>query len=256
MDKSMTQLIVLGAGWLGQPLCRQANERGWQVQGTRRNPDPTVPFERQFSLLEERVTHTLSLHNAWWVCAIPPRARNKDSQYLHTLEHALTLSKDMSAKGFLLCSSTGVYSRADGLYNEHSSIETSTDRQQMLVNAERMVLNQGGKVLRLAGLVGPNREPGQFIAAKALKSSSHGHVNMVHQQDVLNGIFTVLSNWHHNQAIYNLCHPWHPTRAQYYQQKCQLLETQPPTFSCDTESERIIDGSAIEQLGFEYLHAI
>ncbi|KAF7769029.1 hypothetical protein PCIT_a3570 [Pseudoalteromonas citrea] len=252
----MTRLVVVGAGWLGHPLCQQARDLDWQVEGTRRSPDEAVSFERYLAMPNEHIEHTLSLHDAWWVCALPPRARHADSKYLLMLQQALALSKTMSARGFLLCSSTGVYSNAEGIYSEYSDLDTSTERQQVLVTAEELVTSQQGKVLRLAGLVGPGREPGNFVAGKTLKSSSQSLVNMVHQQDVINAIFTVLSQWRAAQPIYNVCNAWHPTRTQYYQKKCQALNTLVPEFSSAEKVERIIDGSAICQLGFEYHHTI
>jgi nucleoside-diphosphate-sugar epimerase len=252
----MTRLVVVGAGWLGHPLCQQASDLGWKVEGTRRSPDHTISFERYLAMSNEKVVHTLSLHDAWWVCALPPRARQTDSNYLSILQQILALSKTMSARGFLLCSSTGVYSDAQGIYDERSALDKSTERQRVLVSAEQLVTKQDGKVLRLAGLVGPGREPGNFVAGKTLKSSSHSLVNMIHQQDVIDAIFTVLSQWKMAQPIYNVCHGWHPTRISYYQQKCEALNTVTPEFSCHEKVERIIDGSAICQLGFKYNYDI
>lgn len=252
----MTRLVVLGAGWLGHPLCEQAIEQGWQVQGTRRTPDPDVAFECLLKCVEETVHHGISLEDAWWVCAIPPRASDKESKYLHILEHMLALSKKLSSKGFLLCSSTGVYSPNTGTYSESSTLDSSTLRQQVLVNAEQLVKQSNGKILRLAGLVGPEREPGRFGAGKILRGSALGKVNMVHRQDVIDAIFTVLSQWSLAKNVYNLCNPMHPSRVDYYQQKCLAQGTQVPEFENQDDAARIIDGSAIAELGFVYRHAI
>ncbi|MFM9597444.1 hypothetical protein ACKI1O_49920, partial [Streptomyces scabiei] len=89
------------------------------------------------------------------VCAMPPRSRQHDSNYQATLEHSLKLAKAMNAQGFLLCSSTGVYDPSAKTYDETSNITASDERQKRLINAEQSVLKAGGKVLRLAGLVGP-----------------------------------------------------------------------------------------------------
>lgn len=250
------KLVVLGAGWLGKPLCEHALKQGWQVQGTKRTVDDTVAYQRQFYLEGDTLTHTLDLTDAYWVCAIPPRARHADSNYLATLKNALQVAQNLNAKGFLLCSSTGVYSEADGIYHEQAQLDDQTPRKQILRAAESLVLEQGGKVARLAGLVGPNRMPGQFVAGKALKSASAGKVNMVHQADVISAVMTLINTWSKCQNIYNVCHPWHPTRAEYYQLKCAQLGTEAPTFASDTASARVIDGSAIESLGFKYSNSI
>ena len=252
MGTNNDQLVVLGAGWLGHSLCLQQQQKGWQVQGTHRNNVHQYDFQRQLVFTDNKLTHQVDLHNAWWVCAIPPRSRHADSHYLETLTLAIELANSMQAKGFLLCSSTAVYNQDNLTYNEQSPIEATTSRQQPLIAAEQLVLNSGGKVLRLAGLIGPNREPGRFVAGKQLQSSSMQTVNMVQQQDVINAITTVLVNWSVAAPIYNVVNPAHPTKADYYQQKCQQYGTQAPTFISDKIAERIIDGSAIEDLGFNY----
>ncbi|MDN3379402.1 MULTISPECIES: NAD-dependent epimerase/dehydratase family protein [unclassified Pseudoalteromonas] len=246
------KLVVLGAGWLGQALCLNRLQQNWQVQGTHRSAEHQEEFLRQFVLQNEQLIHQLDLENAWWVCAMPPRSRQPESNYQATLERSLKLAKAMNAQGFLLCSSTGVYDPSANIYDEASDITASGERQQRLIDAEQSVLNAGGKVLRLAGLVGPGREPGRFVAGKQLNSSSQQVVNMVHQQDVINAIVTVLEQWQTAAPIYNVVNPAHPSKADYYKQKCAQYGTPAPTFTSDVKAERIINGSAIESLGFNY----
>lgn len=250
------KIVVLGAGWLGQALCFEAKKLQWDVQGTHRSSEHQFDFHRQFLLEQGKVKHDVSLEKAWWVCAIPPRSRQQQSNYLETLNAGLALADSLHCKGFILCSSTGVYANDNGLYNEASIIECQTDRQQQLYDAEQAVLKAGGKVLRLAGLVGPQREPGQFVAGKELSSSSEQIVNMVHQQDVINAIFSVITHWPVAQSVYNVVNPAHPTKADYYREKCREKGNPAPTFTSNEVGERIINGEAIKALNFSYQHAI
>ncbi|MDP2634503.1 MULTISPECIES: NADP-binding protein [unclassified Pseudoalteromonas] len=256
MGENKQRLVVLGAGWLGQALCFDRLEHDWLVQGTHRSTDHDHDFLRQLEFKDNHLHHQLDLENAWWVCAIPPRSRKKDSDYQATLTQCLSLAKNMNMRGFVLCSSTGIYNQEARVYDESIAITGSSERQQKLIDAEQSVLNTGGKVLRLAGLVGPNRDPGQFVAGKELNSSSQQVVNMVHQQDVINAIVSVFEHWQEADPIYNVVNPSHPSKVDYYQQKCTQNGTQPPTFSSHEKAERIIDGSAIESLGFTYQYDI
>ncbi|WP_462146212.1 Rossmann-fold NAD(P)-binding domain-containing protein [Pseudoalteromonas gelatinilytica] len=252
MTVSDNKIVVLGAGWLGQALCIKAKELAWQVQGTHRSREHEHDFQRQFAFAGDELVHDVSLEEAWWVCAIPPRSRSSESNYLATLQAGLELAKQLKCKGFILCSSTGVYPADNGHYDESTAINCQSARQQQLFDAEQLVLSASGKVLRLAGLVGPGRDPGKFVAGKELSSSSQQVVNMVQQQDVIAAIFSVLENWSSAGNIYNVVNPAHPTKADYYQQKCTEQGNQPPTFTNHEKGERIIDGSAIESLNFRY----
>jgi len=252
MTVSDNKMVVLGAGWLGQALCIKAIELAWQVQGTHRSREHEHHFQCQFAFAGDELVHDVSLEEAWWVCAIPPRSRSSESNYLATLQAGLELAKQLNCKGFILCSSTGVYPADNGHYDESTIINCQSARQQQLFDAEQLVLSAGGKVLRLAGLVGPGRDPGKFVAGKELSSSSQQVVNMVQQQDVIAAIFSVLENWSSASSIYNVVNPAHPIKADYYQQKCTEQGNQPPTFTNHDKGERIIDGSAIESLSFRY----
>lgn len=252
----MNRIIILGAGWLGAPLAERCLHLGWEVEATSRNPE-VKPMMRLFKLEEQELQHSLSLREAYWVCAIPPRASDPQSQYLALLDKALELSKSMSGKGFLLCSSTGVYDDKDGFYDEAGLLASAESKRiSVLQEAESKVLAQNGKVLRLAGLVGPGREPGRFVAGKQLASSANARINMVHQLDVVAAIETVLQQWTNAKPIYNVCYPAHPTRQEYYQAHCERLGSEAPTFTRETEEHRIIVGQAIEELGFHYQFSI
>ncbi|MGO2010491.1 NADP-binding protein [Pseudoalteromonas sp.] len=256
MGTKNNNLVVLGAGWLGQALCLDAKKKGWQVQGTHRSTEHNHDFLRQLELKGNQLIHQLDLEDAFWVCAIPPRSRDDDSDYLVTLEKSLALGKSLNCKGFILCSSTGVYNSDNQIYDEQSDITCTTQRQQRLYDAEQLALGAGGKVIRLAGLLGPGREPGRFVAGKQLNSSSQQVVNMVHQQDVINAINTLMHNWQNAASVYNVVNSFHPTKADYYRQKSQQHGTAMPSFLGDEKAERIVDGSAIEGLGFNYQYDI
>ena len=256
MEIKANKLVVLGAGWLGHALCVSAQKVAWQVQGTHRTDVHEFNFERQFALENGQLVHQVDLQDAYWVCAIPPRSRYSESNYPETLTAALKLSKELNAKGFLLCSSTGVYDQEPGVYGESSDISCTNERQIKLYEAEEQVLEQDGKVLRLAGLLGPNREPGRFVAGKELNTSSEQLVNMVHQQDVINAIFAVIEHWNTGQSIYNVVNPAHPKKAEYYALKCSEHGGDLPRFTSNDKAERKVIGSAIEALGFTYQYGI
>ena len=160
----------------------------------------------------------------------------------------------LKMKGFLLCSSTGIYPNEIGEYNELSELSLVTGRQKLLNQAEQVVLKltEVGKVVRLAGLIGPKRHPGKFVSGKHLKSSALATVNMVHQKDVINGIICLLQQWQTPEKIFNLVTPDNPTKQDFYQQACSQLKVKTPTFELNERETRIIDGSQITQLEFEY----
>ncbi|KJY95107.1 MULTISPECIES: NADP-binding protein [Pseudoalteromonas] len=250
------KIVIIGAGWLGEALAQRCLSSGWQVQATHRRRGEQS-HERQFVINERgELEHDLDLTDAFWLCAMTPGSRNPNSNYLQSLEAALALYQTLHGRGFVLCSSSGIYPQQSGDYKESSELTLSSERQQRLFAAEQRVLQQGGRALRLGGLIGPKREPGRFVSGKALSSHGDDVVNMVHRDDVIDGILQLLSHYEQTQSVYNLVHPQHPTKQQYYRDHCQRLGNEPPTFTNQRPIKRRIDGSAIEQLGFSYQQPI
>ena len=253
MNKKM---VIIGAGWLGDALAQYALNANWQVQATHRQAGE-YDYERVFTLdSEQQLTHSVSLEDAFWVCAMSPGMRRGPSNYQQSLEHALALAHSMRAQGFVLCSSTGIYDNDSGHFDERSTLALTSTRQQRLHQAEHVALQAGAKVLRLGGLVGPDREPGRFVSGKVLSSHADDPVNMVHRNDVIAATMTLFNHYERGADIYNLVHPSHPRKEEYYQDHCQRQGSEVPTFSAHSATKRVIDGSAIEGLGFRYQHPI
>jgi len=251
MRNKLSDVVILGSGWLGSKLSSNLQQIGVNTQETCRSR--TLANEKSIHYFNvnnaNELNHNINLENAYWVICITPR-----DNYIETLTHAIKLAKNLNMKGFLLCSSTGIYPSEPGEYNESSALKLETTRQKLLNQAEQSVLNLQtlGKVVRLAGLIGPNRHPGNFVSGKHLKSSGLATVNMVHQKDVINGIICLLDQWQLSEQVYNLISPEHPTKQDFYHNACSTLKEIPPTFERNDVENRIIDGSKITRLGFEY----
>ena len=251
MENKPVNVVILGSGWLGSKLSTNLQQIGVITQETCRSKK--LANEKQIHYFnvnnQNDLEHNISLEGAYWVCCITPR-----DNYIESLNQAIDLAIKLKMKGFLLCSSTGIYPNAPVEYNELSTLTLVTERQKLLNQAEQKVLQLAdlGKVVRLAGLIGPKRHPGKFVSGKHLKSSALAAVNMVHQTDVMAGIICLLKQWQTPKQLFNLVSPDHPTKQEFYQKACLQLEVKAPTYSLNTVENRIIDGSKITQLEFEY----
>lgn len=257
MKKDGKSVVILGFGWLGQHLSAHLTSQKYQFEATVRDPKKAAELGVQhFNVTPDgQLNHNITLQNALWVCCIPPGFRKAERHYFSVLEAALNLAASLNMKGFLLCSSTGVYPSASHVMTEYMQIDIESQKQQLLLEAENRVLeNQQNKVVRLAGLIGPKRHPGRFVAGKVLNSSANERVNMIHQSDASAAIMHLLEKWDEAQSIYNLVTPDHPTKQAFYRAACAQLAATAPCFETDDVIERIIDGQAIEALGFNYCY--
>jgi len=251
MKNKLENVVILGSGWLGSKLSANLQQIGVFTQETCRSKELAQEKSIHYFNVNNQsdLAHNISLENAYWVCCITPK-----DNYIESLKQAIELAIKLKMKGFLLCSSTGIYPSIPGEYNELSELSLVTERQKLLNQAEQTILKlaEFGKVVRLAGLIGPKRHPGKFVSGKHLKSSGLAKVNMVHQKDVINGIICLLKQWQTPEKMFNLVTPDNPTKQDFYQLACSQLKVKTPSFELNERETRVVDGSKITQLGFEY----
>ncbi|WP_199797531.1 Rossmann-fold NAD(P)-binding domain-containing protein [Hymenobacter amundsenii] len=146
----------------------------------------------------------------------------------------------------LLVSSTGVYPDEARVMQE-ADAQASLEANSHLLRAEALFQGPAHTVLRLAGLMGPTRAPGRFLAGRTGVAHGEAPVNMIHLQDAIGLITTILglNIWGHTL---NASAASHPTRRTFYTAAATHLNLPPPTFEEGTTGGKQIDSSAIRQL--------
>lgn len=248
--------LILGCGWLGQQLGVALQQQGYVVSGTRRSVAALTELPAGIKPIcwdgagDLPALLTAAARDSWLICAMPPAiATDGGAGYLATLRQVQTLVP--FAKGLVLCSSTGVYSGLTGPVTEDDAPGPSP-RAALLWQAEQLLLAQPRSyVLRLAGLVGPERHPAGFCRHGPL-SGADDPVNLVHSADVCRFLAVLLSETPDTQ-VYNLCVPSQQTKQQFYTSACQQAGLPVPAFRTAATAGHQVDGSAASRLsGFHY----
>ncbi|WP_342324586.1 SDR family oxidoreductase [Kosakonia sp. BYX6] len=265
----MKKVAIVGLGWLGMPLALSLTARGWQVTGSKTSQDGVEAarmcgIESYLLNLEpELVCETDDLDALMNVDALvitlPARRSGPDEEfYLQAMQEIVDSALAYRIPRIIFTSSTSVYGNASGVVKETTPREPVTASGRVLKELEDWLHNLPGTsvdILRLAGLVGPARHPGRFLAGKTAPNGQHG-VNLVHLEDVISAI-TLLLQAPKGGHIYNLCAPGHPLRESFYPQMARQLGLVEPNFvqSSNQDKGKTIDGSRIcNELGFEYLY--
>ncbi|WP_413738053.1 SDR family oxidoreductase [Sodalis sp. RH21] len=266
----MKKIAIVGLGWLGMPLALSLLARGYRVTGTKTTPDG-VEAARMcgvecYPLLltpeinaEQDDLAALFQVDALVVTLPAGRTTERADQYCLAVQQVVDSALAFGVPRIIFTSSTSVYGEARGTLREDSPLAPVTPSAISLVELERWLHrlpNTSVDILRLAGLVGPSRHPGRFLAGKTgLAGGSHG-VNLVHQSDVIAAIEQLLK-LPKGGHIYNICAPRHPAKRDYYPDRARELDLAPPEYLAADERDtgKIIDGSRIcRELGFEYLY--
>lgn len=264
----MKKVAIVGLGWLGMPLAMALTARGWQVTGSKTSPDGVDAARRcgidAFQLVltpeiecEADELATLMAVDALVVTLPASRTVQGGEEYMQAVQNVVDTALAHKVPRIIFTSSSSVYGTGSGVMKESSALQPESVAGKTLVELENWLHDLPGTsvdIVRLAGLVGPNRHPGRFLAGKTGLDNGGHAVNLVHLDDVVDAIVLLLQT-PKGGRVYNLCASKHPARDDFYPFVSKQLGLVPPTFAAEAErtTGKVVDGSKIcNELGFEY----
>ena len=273
---SVGSVGIIGCGWLGKALAKTLLEKRMSVLATSSKLDNVEKLNQQginAQQLTLPVTNELLVRHDVFVqqrlvIAITPQFKQGRTDYADKIAQLVSAAQQRGyVQQVILLSSTAVYHGLEGKVDEENSLNLSTEKVKILNAAEQAVLtisNNGskqGNVIRLAGLVGPERHPGKFLLpskgqANKTLNNSMAPVNLIHQQDAV-GLIESLLQIDSPQGIFNGVCNTHVSKQQYYQAAAQALSLQPPVFSKEhsNETARIVCGEKAKQvLNYKFIY--
>jgi nucleoside-diphosphate-sugar epimerase len=265
---NMPKVAIVACGWFGLPLAKSLLEKGYLVKGSRRGDEGVAllqaagiqGFRLDLDDNQQReadfpVAHLDNLFDAdYLVINIPPRLTKGRSEYLARLERLRDLMQGHSYRRVIFVSTTGVYPSIGKVMTEEDAAAYSEDSETLLA-AEALFTGQFNTcVLRFAGLVGPKRHPGRFLAGKTGLGGAVNAVNLVHLDDTIAAVISLIEA-PMTGRVYNLCAAHHPGKKEFYTRASLALGLVPPEFNEVLSVDKIIDGERISrELGFVYRH--
>lgn len=237
MTKSMS---ILGCGWLGLPLAEYLLLKGYGMKGsTTTTAKMEVLREKGIDPYLIDLTHheihkelESFLQCTTLVIAIPPGLRRKaPKEYLDQMQFLHSSITSSTIRHVIFISSTSVYPDTNGVVTEQSTEVPESVSGKTLLAVERMFLDEPvprTTIIRMAGLVGPARHPGRFLAGRDVKNPG-GKVNLVHLNDCI-GVIHRLIEIDLGSGIWNCCSDGHPTRQEFYSKAADAIGLEPPRF--------------------------
>ncbi len=262
---------IIGCGWLGKALATNLLKKGASVLATSSKPDNVDKLNQQgISALQltlpsdkaQLLEHDIFTKKIL-VIAITPQLKQGRADYADKIAQLVNSARQGGVvQRIILISSTAIYHGLERSVTEESSLNMTIEKVKIFNAAEQAVLNfseQGSKqgtVIRLAGLVGPERHPGRFILANKTLSNSSAPVNLIHQSDAV-GIIESIMQVESPQGIFNGVSDTHVSKQQYYQAAAKALMLEPPIFSQEKAdvTTRIVSGEKAKHvLGYKFIY--
>ena len=206
------RVLVAGCGYLGRVVARQLQALGWQVTAiTRSNASAQALQGETFRALacdigDRSALSALGTFDAVVDCV--SSGRGGVDAYQHAfLEGGRNLIDAFGSARLLFTSSTSVYAQTDGaVVTEESPAEPAQDTGQILRATERIFLDAGGTVARLAGIYGPDRWAllTKFLDGTAvLEGDGSRWINQIHRADAASALVLLLDH-SVSTGIYNV----------------------------------------------------
>ena len=158
----------------------------------------------------------------------------------------------------ILLSSTAVYNGLTGLVDEQSILDMSANKVDIITAAEKAAINFSGTtvILRLAGLVGPERHPGRFLEGKKVLAEPEAFINLIHQDDAV-GVLMELIDEENINGTYNAVSATQTSKKDYYTAAASALSLPLPEFSLEASmsfGKRINDAKLRDTLNYQFTH--
>ena len=252
------KISILGTGWLGLPLGNFLLTKGYKVKGS--------------TTSEHKIQQFLSLGIQPYLIDISDKAIGEQSEdffdadiliitippkrdidkYTMQMESIAKAIESNPIQHIIYTSSTGVYGASVGLTSETTPLNPIRDSSKAVIRAEKILsdLNKNLTIVRLAGLVGGDRNPARFLAGRQNIPNGNAPVNLVHQEDCVQVITKIIEKDIWNE-IFNVCSDTHPSRNVFYPTQAEKQGLAEPVFSVDdtpSSEYKIVDNQKVKRM--------
>lgn len=247
---------VIGAGFLGSVLAEACRREGGHVLTI--DPDAVASL-RGSAADADLLRHALKrmVPDIVFCCTATHGGTAEDYRRAY-LEPALNLDHLLEGTRVVFCSSTSVYGGRGGVVvTEESPVHAETERTEILLRAESVVLNSGGVVARLAPLYGEERCElvRRFMAGlPCLPGDDARILNYLHVEDAADALLLLGTQPWLQDGIYNVCGESFSKREIYERlEKLFGIEREPESSEPSVRgvSDMQVDCTRMRDLGWE-----
>lgn len=215
-------LLIVGAGFLGTEIARQALPFFHLTTTTKSGGDDHLPCDLGDPQSVAHLAKILPAPDFVIHCASSGRGGPEAYRQVF-LDGTQHLRQTFPNAHLLFTSSTSVYHQTEGeTVDESSPTDPIRETSQILLDAEKIVLDSGGTVARLAGLYGPDRSVilRKFLDGTAvIEEDGRRILNQIHVADAASALLHLINL--QAPGLFNLADSTPLSQLECYQQLAQ-----------------------------------
>lgn len=247
------KIVIVGCGWLGKIVGGQLIKSGHEVWGSYRGSTAKDELKNRgiqpfyFDLNLGSDDFSFLNKTELLLVFFPPSAFQPEELTFYNFQKILDRIPEKTR--VIYSSSIGVYPRKNGLYGE--GFDTSKSPKPLLAKLENELSSKthATLILRLGGLIGPDRHPVFSLAGKHMESDGEAYPNLVDARDIARFIDQRMNNF--VSGVYNFVAPTFKTKKEHYSKLAQKLNLETPVFGTKEEEPRIISMERFNKI-FEF----
>jgi nucleoside-diphosphate-sugar epimerase len=199
----MPRVLIAGCGYVGEATADLFHSAGWNAEGWVHSKQSASrlsakPYSVRLVDISQpgEIGECAGGFDAVIHCA---SSRGGDAQAYRELylNGARNLLEAFAGTKILFTSSTSVYAQRDASWvTEESETKPVTETGRILLEVEKLILEKGGIVVRLAGIYGPRRSAllSKFLNGTAtIDPNNDRFVNQIHRDDIASAVFLLLN---------------------------------------------------------------
>jgi len=245
----MPRILTAGCGYVGEATADLFHSAGWTVEGWVHSKESAArlsvkPYSIRVIDVSQRgeVAKHTGAFDAVIHCASSSGGDAEAYRQIY-LNGASHLLETFPQAKILFTSSTSVYAQRDGSrVTEESETKPLRETSRILLEVEKLVLEKGGIVVRLAGIYGPQRSAllSKFLNGTAtIDPNNDRFVNQVHRDDIASALFLLLNRAQTSAQIYNVVDDQPLLQSECYHWLAQRLNRPlPPTRKSEQPRKR------------------
>lgn len=255
----ISKVSICGCGWLGLPLAKHLVQQGMETWGSKQTAEQAlelaeygihgVALSLPLSLEQPVLPSPLAsfLDTDLLVINVPPgRYAGAVEEWGVIVKRLSATAKQAGCRKVIFISTTAVYGDCKGTIDEWTEPRPNTLSGKAHLAIEQYLRAEWGDevvILRLAGLIGPNRHPVRYLSGRQGIENGKDKVNLIHQEDCIAAISQIVARWPY-YPIMHLAAPQHPSREAYYRQMAQMAGLPLPEFADSVErNSKVIDAA-------------
>ncbi len=253
---SLMEIGILGAGWLGTVLAKKGIENNHNVVVSSTNKKKikilkNKGYKAKMIVANERgVQGDLSFFKGieLLIITIPPKLdKNGNINYDLIIDQLIKKIVFFRIKKVIYTSSTSVYGFQKKTISEKSEKYPLSDAAKKIIICENKLIENPyfeTCIIRLGGLIGPDRHPIFKLSGKKNIPNPKSPINLIHQKDAVGITLYLSENWNGNE-IFNAVTPFQPTRKEYYKSISKIAKVEPPKFEVNGKIRGKISSSKL-----------